>query len=67
MSTQGFPVEDGSLDATDAEKLTGLVEQVRNDAAVGSIPPGQEKAVLRQRIAESGISVDDSEVDALLA
>ena len=66
MNTQGQPVEDGSLDATDAEKLAGLVEQTRSDAALGSIPAGEESAVLKQRAAEAGLVVDDSELDALL-
>lgn len=66
MTVQDQPVEDGSLDATDEEKLEGLVEQTKSDAALGSIAAGEESAVLKQRISEAGLSVDDDRVDELL-
>lgn len=42
------------------------VEQVRSDLALGAIPAGEGSTVLKQRAADSGVRVDDAELDALL-
>ena len=67
MSIQDQPVEDGSTDATDGEKLEGIVEQTKQDVAIGSIPGGDLRDVLMQRIADAGLTVDEESLARLLA
>ena len=66
MSIQDQPVEDGSTDATDGEKLEGIVEQTKQDVAIGSIPGGDLRDVLLTRIADAGLKVDDETLNRLL-
>ena len=49
------PVLDGSEDATDDERLRGLLAQVRNDAAGGS--DAQVEKLLDTRLTDVGISL----------
>jgi len=67
MSIQDEPVEDGSMDATHDEKLEGIVEQTKQDVAIGSIPGGDLRDVLMQRIADAGLTVDEESLARLLA
>lgn len=64
---QDQPVEDGSLDASDDDKLRGLVEQVKRDVEFGSVPPDEERDVLQQRAAEAGLHVESSRLEELLS
>jgi hypothetical protein len=50
-ATQNEPVMDGSTDATDQEKLAGLIEQVDNDH--GAEGAGAMADHLRDRMAET--------------
>lgn len=59
---QHKPVEAGSLEATDDERIAGIIEQVRADASVGH---GDPVALLRHRIDESGIQVSDEDFGEL--
>lgn len=59
MTTQDEPVEDGSTQATDDEKIRGILEQTRQDVAVGTISPADVDGVLEGRFADSGIAVDE--------
>jgi putative aminopeptidase FrvX len=60
----GNHVEDGAREATDEERTTGIVDQVRGDAARGN----EEDVVrlLRQRLEETGIVVTDDRFEALV-
>ena len=65
MDDQGTPIEDGSDDASKAEKLNGLVEQMRQDVAAGNVTDIED--ALRQRLDDAGIDLDAQEYAALLA
>lgn len=65
MNIQSEPVEDGHDDATGSEKIEGLVEQMQSDIASGNV--GDPGEVLRQRLADSGLEVDDVRFAELLA
>ncbi|NYF09525.1 hypothetical protein HDC94_000681 [Leifsonia sp. AK011] len=66
MTFQDQPVEDGSTEATDNDKLEGIVEQTKQDVAVGSIPGGDMRDVLLTRISDAGLTVDDKTLARLL-
>ena len=55
--TQDGPIQDGSGEADDTAKLTGLLTQVRADYLLGSSVDAA--TLLRQRIDDAGITVDD--------
>jgi hypothetical protein len=65
MTTQNEPVEEGSSEATDTEKVDGIVEQTRQDLSLGSIAPGELRDVIAQRLSDAGITVDAAELDRL--
>jgi flagellar motility protein MotE (MotC chaperone) len=65
MDEQDTPIEAGHDDASKADKLAGLVEQMRQDAAAGSITDVDD--ALRQRIDDAGINLDDEEFATVLA
>jgi hypothetical protein len=52
-NTQSEPIMDGSDDATDKEKLAGLIEQVEQDH--GDEGPGAMADHLRNRMAETEV------------
>jgi hypothetical protein len=59
------PVEDGALEATDEERIAGIVEQVRADIQLGAqIDAG---SLLRERLSDAGIAVTDARFASLLA
>ncbi len=62
---QTGPVEAGHDDATDRAKLDGIVEQTKQDLALGNVSDADE--ALRQRLADAGLDVDEQEYAALLA
>ena len=62
---QDTPVEDGHDDASNADKLAGLVEQMRQDVAMGNVTDVED--ALRQRLDDTGLDLDEQEFAALLA
>lgn len=62
---QDDPVEEGAGEATDSERIDGVLEQVRADIALGQID--DPRAALADRLAEAGISVDADELAGLVA
>lgn len=65
MSEQTQPIEDGHDDASGADKLEGLLAQIRNDVASGAVT--DPAAELRQRVKESGLDVSDDEQKRAIA
>jgi hypothetical protein len=55
--TRSKPIMDGSDDATNEEKLAGLIEQVDQDH--GDEGPGAMADHLRNRMAETEVASDD--------
>jgi hypothetical protein len=65
MDTQDAPIEDGSDDATEREKIAGIAEQMRADAGAGAVD--DLRAMARQRLEEAQLPTDDATVDAVVA
>ena len=65
MSEQDTPVENGSNDATDNEKIDGIIEQVRGDVTIGD--PQDPREILAQRLADAGLVVSEAEFERLAA
>ena len=59
---QNEPVEAGSTDATEDEKIAGIMQQVRQDVAAGADDP---IALLQRRLSDSGIFVSADRFDGL--
>ncbi len=59
------PIESGHDDATADDKLSGVIEQMRGDIEQGNVDDVRE--ALRQRLADTGIRVDDDEIDKIVA
>ncbi|GAA2031510.1 hypothetical protein GCM10009819_14270 [Agromyces tropicus] len=62
---QDEPVEDGALEADPADRIAGILEQVRSDVRLGHAQ--DEEAELRQRLADAGISASDAEIERYVA
>lgn len=56
--TQDAPIQDGSDDATNTQKLDGIIEQVRSDMRNGNTHESAEQ-LLRERVRETGVDVSD--------
>jgi hypothetical protein len=65
MSEQDTPIEDGHDDASQKDKLAGLVEQMQQDVAMGNVSDLDD--ALRQRLNDTGIELDEQEFAALAA
>jgi hypothetical protein len=65
MDTQDAPIEDGSDDATEREKIAGIAQQMRADAAGGAVD--DLRTMARQRLEEAQRPADDATVDAVVA
>jgi hypothetical protein len=65
MNEQHSPIEDGHDDASQKDKLAGLVEQMQQDVAMGNVTDLDD--ALRQRLTDSGIELDEQEFAALAA
>lgn len=61
MEFQNEPVEDGALDASDDEKVAGIVQQTTHDVRTGVIDRSDVEHVLRQRLGDSGLEVSPEE------
>lgn len=59
MDTPTEPIEDGHDDADVGEKIAGILEQTRQDLAQQQLEDVDD--VLRQRLADAGITVTDDE------
>lgn len=64
--TQDEPIQDGSDDASNDERIQGIVEQVRSDLRSGHTHESAEQ-MLRQRFAESQVEVSDDRLAKLAA
>jgi hypothetical protein len=62
---QNEPIEDGADDASRSEQIRGILVQVREDVKMGHAH--DEEALLRQRLADAGISVSDDEIERYVA
>ena len=62
---QTAPIEDGSEDASDQDRIDGLVEQTRADVAQGHVDNVRD--ALAQRLADAGVTVSVDEFEQLLA
>lgn len=65
MDTQDAPIEDGSDDASIGDKIAGIAEQMRADAAAGAVD--DLRAMARQRLEDANLPTDDATVDAVVA
>jgi hypothetical protein len=65
QAEQHQPVEDGSGDASERDRLDGIVEQTKQDLAMGHVDNAE--TALRERLADVGIDVDDAQFAELLA
>lgn len=64
-SLQTAPIEDGALDATDQQKIDGIVAQTRQDLEQGHGRSAHE--LLAQRFEQSAIPVSDEHLAELAA
>ena len=65
MTIQNTPIEDGHDDASNEDRLAGLVAQVRADYLLGTTDDAA--GMLRTRLRDAGIELDDAKFDALVA
>jgi hypothetical protein len=65
MDTQDAPIEDGHDEATDDQRLDGVIQQVRGDVALGNVDNVRE--MVRQRLAEAGMPATENDVDAVMS
>ena len=65
MSNQNSPIEDGHDDASADARLAGLVQQVRADYLLGTATDAA--LMLRTRLRDAGIDIDDARFDGLVA
>ena len=63
--TQDEPVERGSDDATEGQKLEGVIQQVRGDVALGHVDGVRE--MVRQRLEDAGLPASPNDVDAVVS
>lgn len=59
---QNEPIQDGSTDALDDEKLAGIIEQVRSDVSLGNVDDVTN--VLRQRLDDAAIDLSEADFAA---
>ena len=64
MDTQEAPIEDGHDEATSNEKVDGVAQQMRGDDQLGHVD--DLRSMAKQRLAEAGLPVDDTTVDAVV-
>ncbi len=63
MATQDFPIQDGFDDATDEQKIAGIVAQTRADYLQGVTT--DVAAHLQHRLIDAGIELDQARIEAL--
>ncbi|MCU1439528.1 MAG: hypothetical protein JWP85_525 [Rhodoglobus sp.] len=62
---QSAPIEDGSDDASDKDRIEGILEQTRADVAQGHVDNVRD--ALAQRLGDAGMEVSRDEFEELLA
>lgn len=65
MDTQDEPIQEGSNEASVADKIAGIAEQMRADADAGAVD--QLRNMARQRLQEAGLPTDDATIDSVVA
>ena len=65
METQDEPIEEGHDEATTAEKVAGIAEQMRADADAGAVD--ELRSMATQRLREAGLPTDAATVDSVIA
>ena len=65
MDTQDEPIEEGHDEASTAEKIAGIAEQMRADADAGAVD--ELRSMARQRLQEAGLPTDDATIDSVIA
>ncbi|WP_448006017.1 hypothetical protein [Agromyces bauzanensis] len=65
MDTQDAPIEDGHDEASVADKIAGVAEQLRGDADLGHVD--DLRSMARQRLEEAHLPADDATVDAVVS
>ncbi|WP_173923455.1 hypothetical protein [Agromyces sp. Marseille-P2726] len=65
MNTQDAPIEDGHDEATDDQRLEGVIQQVRADVALGNVDGTRE--MVRQRLSEAGMPASENDIDAVMS
>jgi len=63
--TMNEPIEDGHDDSTNSARIDGVVEQTRADLDQGHVTDFE--SALRQRFADAGLTVNDDELQRILA
>lgn len=63
--TQHEPVEAGHDDANAAEKLEGVIEQVRGDALLGNVD--DIRRMVGDRLREAGLGSSENDIDAVVS
>jgi hypothetical protein len=63
--TRGEPVERGHDDASDGQKLEGVIDQVRGDVALGHVD--DVRKMVQQRLDEAGLPASPNDVDAVVS
>jgi len=58
------PIEHGSNEAANTDRVEGIVAQTRADVAAGHVTDIEE--ALRQRFADAGIAVSDEQLQKLV-
>lgn len=62
---QRQPVEDGHDNASERDQLDGIVEQTKQDLAMGHVDDAE--TALRERLADAGHDVDEEQFATMLA
>jgi hypothetical protein len=65
MERQNEPIEEGSDDASRAQKLEGVVVQVRGDLDLGHVD--DVRVMVRQRLEDAGLASSDEDVESVIA
>lgn len=65
MDTQDAPIEEGSDDATERERIAGIAQQMQADTAAGAVD--DLRTMVRQRLEEAQLPADDATVDSIVA
>jgi hypothetical protein len=61
--TQDEPIMNGSTEASDDQKVRGIVDQLTADLQL--LPHEDSKKLLRQRLEDAGITLDDAEISRI--
>ena len=61
----GGPVESGNDDAGDADRVSGIVSQIKADLLLGHV--SDLRAMVEQRLHDGTLDLSDAEVDRIVA